>query len=126
MLPGSPLSVNSFGKRRQSAYLTAFEELRAEVSMYAGAAGLPEQPFARCTLTIICYSRPGRRGVGRYRPGAVHTLWFVLDPIYRALLDVGIIQNMRAIYAMRTVVAHGAEFEGFRIRVTELAEVEGD
>lgn len=113
-----PLMVQSFHARGEAPYLDAHEALRAEVSIAAGFSGqLPRQPLLRARLTIICYVGK-RRADGYYRPRRAHMLHMILDPIYRALLDDGIVASMAGVDDIRVALRRN-EHEGFRIVITE-------
>lgn len=117
-LPPAPLAVESFAKRAESPYLTAHEDLRAAVATAIDGRG-PERPLGRVSLTIICYVGSNKRD-GMYRPQKVHKLHLVLDPIYRALLDERVIEDMGDVYEIRTCLVRNSAREGFRIDVQEL------
>lgn len=121
-LPGAALAVQSFQKRGEKEYLDAHEELRAEVHKAIAHSGkAPTQPYRRAELTIGCYTGKRTQGDGRYRAERVNTLHYVLDPIYRALLDARVIADMKALYEIRTYLERDSDREGFRIHVTEIS-----
>lgn len=121
-LPAAALAVQSFRKRGEAAYLDAHEELRAAVVTKIAEAGCaPAAPYARVSLTVICYVGKKRQD-GLYRAERVHTLHYTLDPIYRALLDAGVIASMEAIYEIRTCLVRDSAHEGFRIDARPLSE----
>jgi len=117
-LPAQELAVQSFHARGESPYLNAHEELRAAVAQAIGGNG-PEEPYGKCSLTIVCYTGKKRQD-GRYRAERVHTLHYVLDPIYRALMDSKVITGMEAVCEIRTMLRRDSEREGFRIVVEPL------
>lgn len=121
-LPGSDLNVQSFAKRGEPPYLTAFDALAAAVhTTLEATGGAPEEPYARAELTIGCYVGSPKSD-GFYRPQLVTTLFYVLEPIYRALCDSKVITGMGALYEIRTYLERDSSREGFFIQLTGIQE----
>jgi hypothetical protein len=117
------LAVESFGKRAQQPYLSAFEELAKAVQGARNDAGIPcDSHYEHVRLTVICYVGKGSKSDGFYRPRQCKRLWLLLDPIYWALGADGITASDDALHPITVELVRGAPREGFRIIVDELPE----
>lgn len=112
-LPSTGLNV--VGSRRAFApYNAAHEELRIEVTQAAVEAGPIPERFEKASLTVVCYVGREKED-GKFRAETVNCLHPVLDPIYRALIDLDVISSMDAVPEIRTILVRDCETEGFRI-----------
>ena len=118
MLPS--VELNKVGSARGRAeYLTAHEELRAEV-----AKAFEHNPERRsnyaCPALAVTFFVGKSRKDGRFRPEASHSIWPTLDPIYRAMIDAEMIPATSHIALITVGVMPDCEEEGIRISIEEL------
>lgn len=117
MLPA--VELNQVGSARgRKEYLDAHEELRAE----AVKAFSEEDAWGTyaCPALSVTFFVGAQRKDGRFRPQASHSVWPVLDPIYRAMIDAGLIQSTDQIALISVGVLSGSKPEGIRIAIEEI------
>ena len=121
-LPASIVAEQGRSVRRGAAYNAAHEEFRIAVETAHWEAWQSGGPFERASLTIVCFVGADK-GDGKYRPQTTNRLHDALDPIYRALINVELIESMEAVPEIRTVLVRDAPIEeGFRIEIEPLEE----
>lgn len=117
MLPA--VGLNKVGSARsRKEYLDAHEELRAE-AIKAFSEEDAWGPYA-CPALSVTFFVGAQRKDGRFRPQASHSVWPVLDPIYRAMIDAELIPSTDHIALITVGVLPDCETEGIRIAIEEL------
>ena len=119
MLPS--VDLNQVGSACGKApYLTAHEELRAEVhKALVEHDGIGSFVLPALAVTFFVGRR---RNDGRFRPEATHRASNreLLDPIYRAMIDAKFIRDTSQIALITVGVMPHCEEEGIRISIEEL------
>lgn len=123
-LPGADLAILSFTARGEAPYLSAREELRAETVTAFDAAypgGRPKTPIEFAGLTVALFVGPVRRRDHRFRPSRVTQIPYVLNGIYDALIELGLIAAESALVMNQQVLVRNAHREGWTIQLTDVA-----
>lgn len=121
LLPAKALERES--RHVSEEYMEAHEEMRAAVAL-AIAGQWTGSVFERPAVSVFINIGSGR-GDGRYRPRSPYSAWPTLDPIYRALIDAGILTSTPQMAYTAVGIVSGCAQEGLRIVVRELTDVPG-